>query len=102
MPCVDKRTVGICFSGILIQNQEIFGNPGISGKASTIPAESVSPEYAGRVGFRHFKDIKWLLNTFEYLSELSKNCRKYENSVYSIMPHSSKPGMAYRLNLADN
>ena len=42
---------------IHIQNQEIFDNPGNSGKASTIPAESVSPENAGMVGFRHFRQF---------------------------------------------
>ena len=35
---------------IHIQNQEIFDNPGNSGKASTIPAEFVYPENAGMVG----------------------------------------------------
>ena len=33
--------------------QEIFDNPGDSGKVSTIPTAIVSPEKAGMVGFRH-------------------------------------------------
>ncbi len=45
-----------------IQNHEIFDNLGNSGNASTIPAECVSAENAGIVGFRQSRNWRtWIL-----------------------------------------
>ncbi len=53
-------------------------NPGISGKAWTIPAESVSPEYAGmvRLSFRHFRQFR----------QICRNCRKYPKPRFPAFP----------------
>ena len=43
---------------IHIQNHKIFDNTGNSGNASTIPAECVSAENAGMVGFRQSRQFR--------------------------------------------
>ena len=57
-----------------------FDNPGIYGKASTIPAESVSPENAGMVGFRHFRQCRHICqnrSTAAFISRRSTDGCKY-------------------------
>ena len=67
--------------GIHIQNQEIFDNPGNSGKASTIPAEFVSPENAGMVGFRHFRQFQ----------QICRDCRRYRKHRCSAIRKLTHP-----------
>ncbi len=73
---------------IHIQNQEIFDNPGISCKASAIPAESVSPENAGMVGFRHFRQFRHICQNGSTAVSFPGDLQMHANIIFmqAVLP----------------